>query len=321
MAKELVLKISGEDCAQRIDKYLGVKLGNLISRSGVKKLIEGEKVLVNNKKIKAHYKLKENDIISLVVEEPSRMFSPKPADIPLEIIYEDDYLLVINKPAGLVVHPAPGHYDDTLVNALLFHAKRISDFNGALRPGIVHRLDKDTSGVLVVAKNNQTHKHLAEQFKEHSVKKVYIAIVKGRIEQEEGVIEAPISRSLFNRKKMAVSFASTRQAQTYYRALSRNNDFSILEIYPKTGRTHQIRVHFAHIGHPILGDKIYGGETGGKYISRQALHAKKISFIHPQTNKIVEFEAVLHLDMRKIAEKSLNILKNIGVSDKIILIN
>jgi len=293
-----------QDCSkQRIDKYLQDKLCSEFSRTLIKRNIQNGSILLNNKSVKPHQKIKTNDKISVIIQPESLPEDVAAVDIPLSIVFEDEYILVVNKQAGIVVHPAAGHFSDTLVNALLFHTKHLSDINGPSKLGIVHRLDRDTSGLVVVAKDNKTHRNLSDQFKTHTVKKVYIAFVAGVVEHDEGIIDAPLSRNPLNRKKMAVIHSSKRNALTRYRVIKRKTDFTIVEVYPLTGRTHQIRVHLAHIGHPLLADKTYGPLTTKKaYIQRQALHAKLLSFFHPQTNKIVEFEAPLPMDMARLLD-------------------
>ena len=273
----------------RLDIFLAEfsKKKNLgLSRTIIQSLIEEGKVTLNNlNSIKPHYKLKIDDEIKIIIEDkkPSIL---KPENIPLDIIYEDEDLVVINKPKGLVVHPAQGNYEHTLVNALLYRFKNLSDINPQ-RPGIVHRLDKETSGILVIAKNNATHLSLAEQFAKHSIKRKYIALVRGKMEFNENIIELPIGRHPYKKKNMSVGFGkNTKYAKTYYRTLKRKEKFSLLELEPFTGRTHQIRVHLAFLGHPILGDTKYGKNNEFR---RLALHAKYIGFTHPRTGKFVEF--------------------------------
>lgn len=259
-----------------------------LSRSSIQRLIQKEKVFVDGIVAKRqHIKVKAGSVIKVVVEDkPPTVLVPE--DIPLDIVYEDMDLAVINKPQGLVVHPAPGNYEHTLVNALLYHFKELSDVNPK-RPGIVHRLDKETSGLLVIAKNNSTHLALAEQFARHSVKRKYIAVVKGEMEFCENIIELPIGRHPVKRKSMSVSFAqNTKEAKTYYRTLRKTKEYSLLELEPFTGRTHQLRVHLAFIGHPILGDKKYGKANTA---SRLLLHAVSVGFIHPRLAKFIEFSS------------------------------
>ncbi len=287
--KEYILKVLPENSDKRIDVFLmdffkNESLG--VSRVFTQSLIGSGKVFVNALPIKKpHYKVKAREEIKVIFEEKKKG-NNKPEDIPLEVVYEDDDIAIINKQQGLVVHPAPGNYEHTLVNALLYKIGKLSDINPD-RPGIVHRLDKDTSGLLVVAKNNSAHLNLAKQFSEHTIKRKYVALVSGKMEFDENVIEMPIGRHPVNRKDMAVGFGkSTKYAKTFYRTLKRADKFSLVELEPWTGRTHQLRVHLCYIGHPILGDKKYGKNNN---FSRLALHAKSIGFIHPSTGKYIEF--------------------------------
>lgn len=276
----------------RLDVFLSEKLN--LTRSAVQKLIEGKNVTVNGKVPDKSYKLKINDEVIVKIPKPEPL-SIEAEDIPLDIVYEDDYLLVVNKPKGMVVHPAPGNYSGTLVNALMWHCKdSLSGINGVLRPGIVHRIDKDTSGLLIVAKNDLAHQHLAEQIKEHSFTREYEAVVIGNVKNNEGIIEMPIGRHPVNRKQMAVTYKNSKPAKTHYRILERCNGLSHIRLTLFTGRTHQIRVHMSYLGHPVAGDLVYG-RAGAKYkaLGGQCLHAKKIGFIHPKTNKYLEFESEL----------------------------
>jgi len=283
--------VSDLDAGLRLDVFI-LKALNIekpgFSRTSIQRLISEHKIIIDGQDlIKPHYKVKPKDIIRVVVED-RKSKTLLPENIPLEVVYEDDDLAVINKQIGLVVHPAPGNYEHTLVNALLFRFKKLSDINPN-RPGIVHRLDKETSGLLVIAKNNAAHLKLAEQFSEHSIKRKYVAIVNGRIEFDEGQIEAPIARHALKRESMAVSYSeNSKAALTRYRTLKRGKEFSLLELEPFTGRTHQLRVHLAFIGYPILGDSKYGKSNQFK---RLALHAKYIGFMHPSKNKFVEFSS------------------------------
>ncbi len=259
-----------------------------LSRSFIQKLIQERKVILGDSSVlKPHYKVKRDDTLKVIVEEKKPDIA-KAENIPLDIVYEDEDLAIINKPAGLVVHPAPGNYEHTLVNALLYHFKNLSDINPQ-RAGIVHRLDKETSGLLVIAKNNFTHLSLNKQFAKHSIKRKYIAVVKGKMEFDENVVELPIGRHPVKRKNMSVGFGEkTKYARTYYRTLKRAKDFSLLELEPFTGRTHQLRVHLAFLGHPIMGDSKYGRNNEFK---RLCLHAKSIGFIHPRSGNFVEFSS------------------------------
>ncbi|MBL7130696.1 MAG: RluA family pseudouridine synthase [Candidatus Omnitrophica bacterium] len=277
----------------RIDVFLARYLKDH-SRTSLKNLIIGGHVLVNKKKIKPHYCLKLDDEIEVEIP-PKQETSLAQQDIPLEIIYEDQDLLVVNKPQGMVVHPGAGNTESTLVNALLYHTKELSDINPE-RPGIVHRIDKETSGLMVIAKNNFTHLELTKQFKVHSIKRRYIALVRGRVEFKEGVIDVPINRHPLKRKSMTVSFnPDAKKAQTYYRTIKRFDNFTLLELIPKTGRTHQLRVHLAYLKHPILGDSKYGNK---KEFPRLALHAKDLGFSHPRKGKFLEFSSPLPKEMK-----------------------
>jgi len=289
--QEYILKVSEQEADARLDLFLmGFSRNNNLglSRTFLQNMIQDGKVSVNGANVtKPHFKVKAADEVRFVTED-KKPGSLKAEDMPLDVIYEDDDLAIINKSRGIVVHPAPGNYEHTLVNALLNRFKDLSDINPE-RPGIVHRLDKETSGLLVIAKNNASHLALAKQFAKHSIKRKYIALVKGRMEFDGDVIELPIGRHPYKRKNMSVGFGSkTRYAKTVYRTLSRGEDFSLLELEPYTGRTHQLRVHLAHLGHPILGDTKYGKNNE---FGRLALHAKYLGFKHPRTGKLVEFSS------------------------------
>ncbi len=276
----------------RLDVFLSEKLN--LTRSAVQKLIDNESVTVNEKHPGKSYKLKRNDNIVVIIPDPEPL-SVEAENIPLDILFEDEYLLVVNKPKGMVVHPAPGNYSATLVNALLHHCKEsLSGINGVLRPGIVHRIDKDTSGLLIVAKNDLAHQHLAEQIKEHSFTREYEAVVVGTLKNPQGDIELPIGRHPVNRKQMAVTNKNSKPAKTHYSVLQSVNGLSHIRLTLFTGRTHQIRVHMSYLGHPVAGDLVYG-RAGARYkqLGGQCLHAKKIGFIHPKTNEYMEFESEL----------------------------
>jgi len=287
----------------RLDVFLvefssGNSLG--LSRTSVQKLISGGKVSVNGSIcLKANSKVRKGDDIGFATEDKPRE-GPKAEDIPLNVVYEDQDLAVINKQPGLVVHPAPGNYEHTLVNALMHRFSGLSSVNPA-RPGIVHRLDKDTSGLLLIAKNNPAHLELAKQFAAHSIKRKYVALVKGKMEFDENIIEAPIGRHPYKRKSMSVGFGKeTKYAKTYYRTVKRSENWSLVELEPFTGRTHQLRVHLAFIGHPVLGDTKYG--KNNEFI-RLALHAKSIGFTHPRTGKFMEFSSQIPPDFQKMRPK------------------
>lgn len=254
-------------------------------------MIEDGNILVNNKKIKSSYKLNDNDILLINIPEIKKL-DIEPENIPLNIIHEDDDILFVNKPKGMVVHPAHGNYEGTLVNALLAHCKNLSGINGIARPGIVHRIDKDTSGILVIAKNDKAHKSLSEQFKVHSINRIYIALVKEIIKEDEGTINIPIKRSKSDRKKMGVN-ALGKNAITHFKVIDRYKNYTLVECKLETGRTHQIRVHMAYIGHPIVGDSTYSNGKNEFGIKGQMLHAKTLGLIHPTTKEYIEFSSEL----------------------------
>ena len=293
------LEVSSSQSNQRVDLFLSQQL--TLSRSHIQKLIGSGQVTVNDKAVKANYKLALGDNIRVTVEEavPSEV---KAEDIPLAVLYEDNDVVVINKPRGMVVHPAAGNYSGTLVNALLKHCEGLSGINGVIRPGIVHRLDKDTSGVMVAAKTDQAHHSLARQIKDRSASRKYIAIVHGNIKEEQGVINAPIGRHQADRKKMAVVFTNSKEAITHFHVLERFSDYTVVECRLKTGRTHQIRVHMAHIGFPVVGDPKYGPAKRHFSISGQALHSAELSFVHPVNGEALCFTAPLPDDMATIID-------------------
>lgn len=300
--EKLSLEVNKIDCGLRLDQYIINQLKLSVSRSQIQRLIKAGKILVNQQPSKAHYKVKENDVLSVNIP---KLIPPEvlPEQIPLDIIFEDESLLVINKPAGMVTHPAGNNYAHTLVNALLNYGCQLSTVNGFLRPGIVHRLDKDTSGLIVVAKTDSAHQKLAEQFRNRTVKRKYLAIVKGKVSHDEGQINLPLARDVQNRRKITVSFLEkSRDALTRYRVLKRYKDVSFLELAPQTGRTHQLRVHLKFCGHPILGDTKYAKGSG---FGRMALHAAELGFNHPRTGKFVEF----HSNLPEIFENFLSSLK------------
>lgn len=288
-----------ESLVNRIDKYLA-DLIEEVSRTELKEYFNQGKILVNGKVVKPSYKLETNDVIIVEEIEQDEIDMVK-ENIPLDIVYEDDDLIVVNKPSGLVVHPAPGHTHGTLVNGLLYHCNQLSNMNGDIRAGIVHRIDKDTSGLLVVCKNNYAHRILAEQLKEKTTTRTYIAIVTGNISHNLGRIEAPIGRDPSNRQKMAV-VQNGKPAVTHFKVLDRYRDFTLLELKLETGRTHQIRVHMAYINHPVVGDPLYGVKKQTTEFG-QYLHAKTLGFIHPRTNEYMEFTSELPEEfLRKIDE-------------------
>lgn len=291
--EEYNLESSEEWMDRRLDKVLS-EYFNGYSRSFIKKLFDEDMIHVNSRSVKPSYKVKDGDMIDISVPDPVSI-DIEPEDIPLNIIYEDDDVILVNKPKGMVVHPAPGHYRGTLVNGLMYHfAGSLSGINGEFRPGIVHRIDMDTTGVLVVCKNDNAHRLLSEQLHEHSITRKYYAIVNGNIAQDEGTVDAPIGRSPKDRKKMAINTRNGRRAVTHYRVLERfEGRYTYIECQLETGRTHQIRVHMASIGHPILGDEVYGPKKCPFRLQGQTLHAGVLGFVHPSTGKYVEFKAEL----------------------------
>jgi 23S rRNA pseudouridine1911/1915/1917 synthase len=279
-----------QDVGKRLDAWLTLKLERY-SRSYVGKLIEDGNVKIAAKKEKAGYKLRAGEMVTVNIPEPV-LLEVKAEAIKLDVLFEDDDIIVINKPRGMVVHPAAGNHSGTLVNALLEHCQgKLSDINGVIRPGIVHRIDKDTSGVLVVAKNNSSHGKLSERLKEHDIQRVYIAVAEGIIREESGKIDAPISRHPVERKKMAVDVRSGRYAVTHFKVLERFRSATLLELRLETGRTHQIRVHMSYIGYPLSGDTVYGRKKQIYGFEGQALHARLLGFVHPRTGEYMEFEA------------------------------
>lgn len=286
----------------RLDKYLIDKLN--VSRSKLQEMILNNLVLVNGKKQKNSYRLKENDVIS-VTGYLTYETDIKPEKMDLDIVYEDEDVMVINKPSGLVVHPACGHFSGTLVNGLLSHTKSLSSSNGDLRPGIVHRIDKDTSGLLVVAKNDKAHEALSNQLKDKSLSRIYIALVSGRINHDTGTIDAPIGRDPYDRKKMCVTDENSKEAITHFKVLDRYKNSTLIELKLETGRTHQIRVHMAYIKHPIINDPVYGLSKKTTSFG-QMLHAKEITFIHPKTKKEMTFTCNVPDEFNDLLEKYKN---------------
>lgn len=287
--EEFEIETSG---GERIDKFLSGEMADF-SRSHIQKLIKEGHVFVNNMPVKANYKLNGGDMVCVEIpelKEPDIL----PEDIPLDILYEDEDILVVNKPKGMVVHPAAGHYSGTLVNALMYHCKdNLSGINGVLRPGIVHRIDMDTTGSLLICKNDSAHQELAKQLKEHSIRRIYHAIVHGNIKEDEGTVDAPIGRHPLERKKMSINYQNGRPAVTHYKVLKRFGQYTYISCQLETGRTHQIRVHMASIHHPLLGDQVYGPAKCPFALTGQTLHAKILGITHPSTGEYMEFDAPL----------------------------
>ena len=291
------------DIGKRLDVFVSERFS--VTRSFAQNLIDDGHVLVNFEVKNKNYRIRQGDCVEANIPEPTEL-SAEAEDIELDVVYEDEDIIVVNKPSGMVVHPAPGNENKTLVNALLYHCKgTLSGINGVIRPGIVHRIDKDTSGLLVVAKNDEAHVFLSSLLKEHGIKRVYHAVVTGHLKENEGTIDAPIARHPTNRKKMAV-VAGGREAITHYKTIEEFSGFTYAKMELETGRTHQIRVHMSHIGHPIMGDTAYGGgktpfeKAHKSLIDGQMLHAKELSFPHPRTKEIVHFECPLPDNFEKI---------------------
>lgn len=289
---EVVFEITPEMEGERIDKCISNYVETL-SRSYIQKIIKEGKAYINDAPVKSNYKVRVDDKVQFTIPDCEEPDIP-PQDIPLDIIYEDKDVLIVNKPKNMVVHPAPGHYEGTLVNAIMYYCHNdLSGINGVLRPGIVHRIDKDTTGSLIICKNDEAHRKIAEQLKEHSITRKYRAIVYGRISNDEGVVDAPIGRHPTDRKKMAINERNGKPAITHYKVLERFEKYTYIECQLETGRTHQIRVHMTSIGHPLLGDEVYGNAKCPFKLEGQTLHAMTIGFIHPSTNQYVEYEAPL----------------------------
>lgn len=304
MSEFTTYKFIADDNEDRIDVFLS-NVYKEASRTYLQKLIKEGNISVNGKQIsKSSYKLKEDDEIELKVPEPLPL-EILPEDIPLDIIYEDDDFLIVNKPKGMVVHPAPGHLTGTLVNAIIFHCKdKLSGINGILRPGIVHRIDKDTSGSLIICKNDSSHRFIADQLKEHSITRIYQGIVTGHLKDSEGTVDVYIDRDKNDRKKMAVcDKMHGKHAVTHYKVLETFDGYDLVEFKLETGRTHQIRVAMKYLNHPLLGDYTYGAANNRFGVEGQVLHAKTIGFIHPSSKKYVEFEAPLNQEFVKILER------------------
>ena len=290
--KEEIFQVTSEQDGERLDKLLSIIYPDF-SRSFFQKLIKENSIKVNEKIQKANYKVQTDDVISVLIPDAIET-SIEPEDIPLDILYEDNDVLVVNKPKGMVVHPSAGHYSGTLVNAIMYHCKdSLSGINGEIRPGIVHRIDMDTTGSLIVCKNDESHVAIAEQIKEHSCNRIYVGIVCGNVKEDEGTIDAPIGRHPIDRKKMAINEKNGKPAVTHYKVLKRFGKYTYMQFKLETGRTHQIRVHMASIGHPLLGDELYSKNCPFKHLQGQTLHARTIGFIHPRTKEYMEFSAPL----------------------------
>ncbi len=295
------IKLISEESDIRIDAYISSKLENT-SRSAVQKLITNDNIRVNNKSINKNYKVKLNDEIIINMPAP-QVLDVKAEDIDLDIVYEDNDVAVINKPQGMVVHPAAGHYSGTLVNALMKNVDDLSSINGVLRPGIVHRLDKNTSGLLIIAKNDMSHNFLSECLKEHSINRIYYALVEGVVKNDSGVINASLGRSEKDRKKRCVTTKNSKEAVTNYEVIKRFKRYTLVKLKLETGRTHQIRVHMKYIGHSVVGDDVYGKEDKKFGLNGQLLHSKSIGFVHPVTKEYLEFDSELPDYFKKVLEK------------------
>lgn len=292
MSEPVELVLSEREEGIRLDKVLAERLPDL-TRTAIQRLLEEELVLINGKPAAKNRKGRAGDSVAVRIPDPEPLCL-QAENVPLDIVYEDDDLLVVNKPQGMVVHPAPGNYQGTLVNALLAHCgTSLSGINGVIRPGIVHRIDKDTSGLLMVAKNDFAHQGLARQIKEHSFRREYEAVVAGRMKQESGVVNAPIGRHPIDRKKMAVTEKNSKEAVTYFRVIAEYPGYTHIRLRLETGRTHQIRVHMAYLGHPVAGDPVYGPKKPDLGLKGQCLHARLIGFVHPRDGRYLEFESPL----------------------------
>lgn len=295
--------VAEADAGQRADIYLAVQLG--VSRSNMQKLLDEGRVSRGMKVLKANYKVRPGEELTIAIPEPEPL-EVQPEDIPLDIIFEDEDVVVVNKPRGMVVHPAPGNYTGTLVNALLYHCKNLSGINSVIRPGIVHRLDKDTSGIMIVAKNDAAHISLSEQIQTKSAHRSYFAIVRGNIKTDSGTVATQIARDKNDRKKMTVVKEGGRDAVTDYEVLERFGRFSVVRCQLRTGRTHQIRVHMEYLGYPLVGDPKYSPMKVPFAINGQALHSQELEFTHPRTGERLRFEAPLPEDMQKIITRLRN---------------
>lgn len=299
--EEILKNIDEKNIGERIDKFLTVILEGK-TRSFIQGLIEQENIKVNGKVVKSNYKLRKNDVVEVNLPEPIEL-NVKAENIPLNIIYEDKDVIVVNKPKNMVVHPAPGNYDNTLVNAILYHCKdNLSSINGVIRPGIVHRIDKDTSGLLMIAKNNNAHNSLADQLKDHSITREYEFICHGVLKEDKVTVDKPLGRNPKDRLKMAI-VKDGRRAITHFEVIERFENYTLVKATLETGRTHQIRVHAASLNHPLLGDPLYGPKNNKLKVEGQTLHAKKLGFIHPSKNKYVEFNSELPTYFQKILNR------------------
>lgn len=295
------LTVEPEQAGERIDKYIADSLEDGYSRTQIQLWVKDEHIKVNGKAIKTNYKLRANDEIVLIIPDPVELDIDS-EKMELDVVYEDSDVIVINKPRGMVVHPAPGHYTGTLVNGLMYHCKDLSGINGVLRPGIVHRIDKDTSGLLMAAKNDVAHSSLAEQLKNHTVTRKYLAVVQGVISHENGTIDAPIGRDPHDRKLYTVTEKNSKEAITHFLVRERFSENTLVELKLETGRTHQIRVHMKFIRHPLMGDPSYGRGGKNEFIDGQALHAEVLGFVHPRSGEYLEFTAPIPQDMQELLE-------------------
>lgn len=300
-ADDILLTVESEFAGQRVDKYVYESMDTVTSRTQVQGWIKDGFVTVDGLPVKANHKVEEGERITVRIP-PAVEAEIEPEPMELDIVYEDGDVIVVNKPRGLVVHPAAGHYTGTLVNGLMFHCKDLSGINGKLRPGIVHRIDKDTSGLIMAAKNDNAHRRLAEQLKEHSVTRKYIAVVHGVMQHEMGTVDAPIGRDPQDRKLFTVTEKNSKPAVTHFAVVERLKEFSVLELKLETGRTHQIRVHMKYIGFPLVGDPAYG-KSRDKEMAGQALHAAVLGFVHPGTGEYMEFSRPMPDDMKELLER------------------
>jgi len=293
-----LFQVEEPETGQRIDAYLAAKLAGEFTRSQLKRFFGSSAITINTVQCKPHTLVKEGDEINIDLETQKEIFA-KPEAIPLDVVFEDDDLLIINKSIGMVVHPAAGNQEHTLVNAVLHHVgSQITKNQDPIRPGIVHRLDKDTSGLIIVAKNDKSHTELAKKIKHRTVERIYWAVVKGIVQHDEGECQEPVGRAFLSRKKVVVQPSGGKSAHTFYKVLKRFKNNTLIEVKLKTGRTHQIRVHMAHLGHPVLGDLLYGVQN--QYINRQALHAKSLAFTHPATKEPLSFTSEIPADMQHL---------------------